>query len=400
LRSRIADAAGLGAGGVRATEPDAGPASPEGAEQAADSALHEPAARREEPVPFPAPVDLRSLALTGLFLLALLYTTYAARSFLLPIVTAILFALLFAPAVRGLRNWRVPEWASAAVIVLGLIALLGYGGYKLASPAATWLARAPESFARLEERVRQFRKPVEQVTRTAERVGELTTGPADGRTLQVRVKDTSMADTLFGGTQQLVTNAFIMLALLYFLLASGDMFLAKVVKVLPSLQDKKRAVLIARETEEHVSRYLLVSTVINVAFGAAVGVAVALLGMPNAALWGVLAAATNFVPYLGGLAMTAVLALAALLQFGTLGEALLVPGVFFVLNTIEGNVVTPLVLGRRLTLNPVVVFVGVLFWGWMWGVIGMLLAVPILSTIKIVCDHVKGLDGVAEFLGP
>jgi predicted PurR-regulated permease PerM len=356
----------------------------------------------EKPVPFPARTDIRSVSLTGLFVLAVLYTMYLASSFLLPVVTGVLLAFFFGPIVRRLKNRRVPEWLSATVIVLGLVGLLGYGGYALMGPASTWMARAPESISRVEQRLRKLRKPVEEVSRTAEKVGELTSvaTPKDNSTMQVKVKDNSAADALFGGTQTLIADAFIMFVLLYFLLASGDLFLNKVVKVLPSLTDKKRAVMIARETEDHVSRFLVVSTAINIGFGVIVGVAVALCGMPNPVLWGVLAAATNFIPYLGGLAMTAVLALAAFLQFDSLGRALLVPGVFFALNTLEGNVFTPMVLGNRLTLNPVVVFVGVLFWGWLWGIVGTVLAVPILSVIKIVCDHVEGLAPLGEFLGP
>jgi len=353
-------------------------------------------------VPSPVRADVRSVALTGLFLLALLYTMYLARSFLLPVATAVLFAFFFYPAVRRLKRWRIPEWLSATVIVLGLVSLLGWGGYRLMGPAAQWMARAPQVIGKVEQRLARLRRPVEEVTRTAEKVGELATVPKapDDKAIKVEMKDTSLTDALFGGTSTLLGDAFVMFLLLYFLLASGDLFLMKVVRVLPSLTDKKRAVAIARETEDQVSEFLVVETAINLAFGAVVGVSVWLCGMPNPVLWGVLAAATNYVPYIGGLVMNVVLGLAAFLQFDDLGKALLVAGLFFVLNTLEGNLVTPLVLGQRLTLNPVVVFLGVLFWGWMWGIVGTVLAVPILSVIKIVCDHVEGLGPIGEFLGP
>jgi predicted PurR-regulated permease PerM len=177
-------------------------------------------------------------------------------------------------------------------------------------------------------------------------------------------------------------------------------FLAKLVKVLPTLTDKKRALQIARDTERSISYYLVTTSAVNLGFGGAVAVAMHLVGMPNAVLWGVLAAVTNFIPYLGAVAMVIILGLAALLEFDDVWRALLVPAVFFGLNFAEGYLLTPLALGRRLTLNPVVVFVGVLFWGWVWGVAGALLAVPILAAVKIVCDRIEGLAAVGEFLGP
>ncbi len=205
---------------------------------------------------------------------------------------------------------------------------------------------------------------------------------------------------LFGGTQDLLGSALVVFVLLYFLLASGDLFLSKLIRVLPKLRDKKRAVQIARDTEDQISSYLITTTAINLVFGVAVGVAMYLLGVPNPVLWGVLAAITNYVPYLGALAMVAILGLVALLQFGDPGRTLLVPGVFLALNLVESMLLTPILLGQRLTLNPVVVFVGVLFWGWLWGVVGAILAVPILAAFKIVCDHVERPAPVGEFLGP
>jgi predicted PurR-regulated permease PerM len=187
--------------------------------------------------------------------------------------------------------------------------------------------------------------------------------------------------------------------LLYFLLASGDLFLLKLVRVLPRFEDKKIAVTIVHEVRHDVSHYLLTITLINIGLGVATGIAMFWLGMPNPLLWGVMAASFNFIPYLGAMASAIILTLVALLTFDELGRILLVPGVFLVLTSLEGGFVTPAIVGRRLTLNPVAIFVWLTFWGWLWGVPGMLLAVPMLAILKIVCDHVQPLNSVGEFLG-
>jgi predicted PurR-regulated permease PerM len=170
-------------------------------------------------------------------------------------------------------------------------------------------------------------------------------------------------------------------------------------KVLPRLSDKKRAVQIARETEDQISAYMVTVTVVNIVFGVVVGVVVKLQGMPNPVLWGVLAGVTNYIPYLGALAMAAILGLVALVHFETMTQAAMIPFVFLALNFFEGNIITPRLIGQRLALNPVVVFTSVLFWGWIWGVMGALMAVPIMAAIKIVCDHIEGLAPIGEFLG-
>jgi predicted PurR-regulated permease PerM len=357
----------------------------------------------QEPTPLaPAPIaDTRSVSLTGLFVLALLYTSYLARSFIVPVILAVLLEFLFSPLVRRLKRARIPEALSGALIVLTLVGITGYGIYRLTGPASAWMARAPESLSRLEQRIRSLRRPVVQVTRTAEQVEKLTEITAEsGTTLTVAVKEPSLGETLFGETREFLGSAMVVVVLLYFLLASGDLFLIKIIKALPTLSDKKRAVQIARQTEDHISHYLIATTLINLGFGLVVAVAMRALGMPNPVLWGAVAAVTNYIPYVGSLAAMIVYGLVALLQFDNTWRALLVPATFFVLNLIEGNLVTPLIVGRKLTLNPVVIFVGVLFWGWLWGIPGAVMAVPILAICKIVCDHIQGLAAIGEFLGP
>jgi predicted PurR-regulated permease PerM len=354
------------------------------------------------PLPFPLRVDIRSVVLTGLFLLALAYTAYFARSFLVPVILAVLLEFLFRPLVRRLKRARIPESLTAAVVVLGLVGTLGAGLYTLSAPAAAWMARAPQSLSLVRTRLQKLRRPVEHLARTAEQVQDLTEvgGRSGSEPVKVELQSRTIGQVLFGGTQDLLTSAMVVFVLLYFLLSSGELFLTKLIKVLPTLEDKKRAVQIARQTEDQISQYLISTTVINLAFGVVVGAAMFLLDMPNPVLWGVLAGIANYVPYLGGIVTTVVLALVAVLRFDDLNHALLVPAVFVALNFVEGNLLKPMVVGRQLLLNPVVLFLGVLFWGWIWGIAGSLLAVPLLAALKIACDRIEGLAPIGELLGP
>ena len=187
--------------------------------------------------------------------------------------------------------------------------------------------------------------------------------------------------------------------MLYFLLAAGDLFLQKLIKVLPQFRDKKKAVRIARETEDSISTYLFTVAILNVGEGVVLAAVLWLLDMPNPLLWGALAAVLEFIPYLGAFIMVAILTLVALTTFDGIGYALLVPASFLLLNLIQSNVISPLMLGRRLALNPVAIFVGLAFWWWIWGLPGAFIAVPLIAAFKIFCDHIETLAPIGEFLG-
>jgi predicted PurR-regulated permease PerM len=283
-------------------------------------------------------------------------------------------------------------------VLLVLLGAVGAGGYSLAEPAREWVAKAPESLAKVQGRLRDLRRPVEQVTRTAEQV-EAATEVSKSAPNEVVVRAPRLSERLFGTTQSLLTGAMETIILLYFLLAAGDMFLQKLIKVLPLLKDKKKAVAIARETEASISTYLFTVAVVNVGLGLAVTLAMLLLKMPNALLWGSLAALAEFIPYVGATLMLVLLSMAGLAAFPTVGHALLVPGAYLAIDLLQANFVSPLVLGRRLTLNPVAILVGLIFWWWIWGVGGAFIAVPLLATFKIFCDHIESLAPIGEFLG-
>jgi predicted PurR-regulated permease PerM len=344
-------------------------------------------------------VEITSIAITGLFILALFYTMYFARAFFVPVVLAVMLDFLLSPIVRALKRVRIPEPIGAVLVLLGLVSVLGTAMYSLADPVREWLNKAPATLATTREQLSKIRRPVEQVSRTAEQVEDATSAPADTRATEVVVKGPSLSERLFGTTQSIVTVGMEVLILLYFLLAAGDLFLQKLIKVLPQLKDKKRAVTIARETEAGVSAYLFTMTLLNIGEGVVVAVAMALLGVPNAVLWGVLAVVLEYVPYVGAFVLAGILTLVGLSTFDTPLQALMVPAVYIAINFIQGNVLVPMVLGRRLTLNPVAIFIGLVFFWWIWGVPGAFLAVPILATFKIFCDHLETLQPIGEFLG-
>jgi predicted PurR-regulated permease PerM len=340
-----------------------------------------------------------STAVNGLFVLACLYTLRAAREFLLPLVIGVMLYFLLVPIVRALKRLGLPESAGAAVVVVSGIVIVGVAFYALSWPASSWMARAPAGLRRVEARLKPIFRGVEKLTRTAQQVEEITEAATPDKTPEVTVKEPGIGAAFLGGMQSFIGGVAIVLTLLYFLLASGDTVLRKIVQSSPRLADRQRAVDIAREMEGQISSYLMLTTVINAGFGVVVAITLWLMGMPNPLLWGAVAAVTNFIPYLGGVICTAVIGLAAVLAFEDVWWALMVPVAFFLLNTLEGYVITPYIMGRRFTLDPALLFVGLLFWWFVWGTPGALLAVPMMAAFKIFCERVESLQGIAAFLG-
>ena len=340
-----------------------------------------------------------SVALTVLSILALLYTLYFARDFLLPIVIALLLDLLFSPVVRAFTRVGIGAPLGAAIVVVSLLGLIGFGAYELSTPVQRWASEAPKTLETAEARLKRWLKPLERMRRTAEQVETATSTAVAPKTTEVVVRGPGLLARVFGTTQRFVAGAVQVLILLYFLLAAGDLFLQKLVKVLPQLGDKRTAVQIARKTEASISTYLITATAVNVGEGIIVGVVLYFLGMPNAPLWGAMVVLLEFIPYLGATVIALVLAIAALTAFDSATHALLIPAAFVAINMVQGYVVSPLLYSRRLTLNPVALFVGLAFWWWIWGIPGAFIAVPLMATLKIFCDHIEALAPIGEFLG-
>jgi predicted PurR-regulated permease PerM len=344
-----------------------------------------------------------AVAVKGLFILALFYTFYFARSFLLPIVLAVLLSLILYPAVRALKRIAIPEAAGAAIVVLTLAGVLGTALFQLFEPASEWISKMPRITEQVERKLWNVRKSMEEMSKAAKKVEALTN--VDGQNTTQRQpqvvsvsNEPSLMSRIMTGTQNMLIAAGATLVLLFFLLASGDLFMRKLVRVLPTLTDKKKAVAVARTIQSAMAQYLFTITCINLGLGIATAVLMHLLGMPNPLLWGVMVALFNFVPYVGAAASGIVLTVVAFVTFSDLHDIMLVPLLYFSLETIEGQFVTPYLTGKSLTLNPVMIFVSMLLWGWLWGVVGALMAVPILMTLKIFCDHIESLRAVGEFV--
>jgi predicted PurR-regulated permease PerM len=342
----------------------------------------------------------RSIEATVLTVLAVLYTLYVARDFLIPIVFAVLLNFLLSPLIRRLARLHVRPPIGAAIVVILLVSAIGGGVYQLAGPAQRWLATAPQAFGNAQGKLRGIIRPMQQVQKNVEQAANAVGGPSGSKPPEVVVQSgPSLSSRLFGTTQKIIAGLLEIFILLYFLLAGGDLFLQKLIKVLPHFGDKVKAVDIARATEATVSAYLTTTLLINVMEGTLVALVLWLLGMPNILLWGALVTCLEFVPYLGAATAVLVLGVAGLTTFDQLAHALLIPGSFLAINLLQANLVTPLLLGHRLTLNPVAIFVGLAFFFWIWGVPGAFLAVPLLATFKIFCDNIASLAAIGEFLG-
>ena len=340
----------------------------------------------------------RTVAVTVIAVLAVFYTLYFAASLLVPIAAAVLLSMLLAPAVQALEKLQVPRLLASAVVVLATVGLIGAGVAALAGPATDWIEKTPQSLHKIEQRFLSVKKPIEDIQKATDQLKEAAQAGAGSGPQEVRVVRPALTDIVLSGTPQAIASITSVAILVYFLLASGDVFLRKLVTVIPTFHDKKRAVEITRQIENDISFYLLNFTLVNVGLGVSIAGVTALLGIPNPLLWGTLVAVLNFVPYVGALTSITILTLVGVQTFDNLAHALAAPAILAVLVLISAEVITPFVLGRGLLLNPVAIFISILLWGWLWGIVGVLLAVPLLASFKIVCERVGPLHPIAEFL--
>lgn len=341
----------------------------------------------------------RSLAISGIFIMMIFYTLYFAAPILMPITLSLLLNMLLTPGVRFLVRIRIPQVLAAGIVLLTALTILLSGVYLLSVPAQDWLGKASASFYRVEQKLRTLKKPIEDIQKATEKIEDAAKIGND-TTQKVEIGRPGVADMLLSGTPQALASAGSIVVLVFFLLSSGDAFLRKLVIVVPTLTDKKRAVEIVRSIQDDISFYLLTVTLVNLGLGIAVALAMAFLNVPNPLLWGAMVALLNFAPYVGAAVNLLVLTVVGMVTFDSLSQSLLVPGVMAVLTIFAGQLILPAVLGRRLLLSPVAIFIAIMVWGWLWGIAGALLAVPLLASCKIICERIAPLRPIAEFLTP
>jgi predicted PurR-regulated permease PerM len=365
-------------------------------------ALDEPSSR--EPAPILERVlrhrsDLRSLkrGVLAILVLLVLGVCYLAQEILIPLALALLLSLLLSPVVTFLeRVVRIPRVAGSLLTLVAVVAIVVLSVMSLAQPAQQWIAHAPATMQTIEQRFRSFREPMRQAQEASKKIEELTQPSAPQTVVNAQP---SLLASMATSTPRALGEIAAVLLLVYFFLSSGNGFLRRMVEIAPGLREKKVVVSIARDVQEEMSGYLMMVSLINFGLGVATAIVLALMGVPNPLLWGAAACLLNFAPYVGPVCTGLALTLVGFTTFDTLGHAFAVPAAFFLLASIEGQLITPTLIGRRLSLDPTVVFVWLLLWGWLWGIVGILLAGPLLACFRIVCQHVDGLRSVGVLIG-
>jgi len=350
----------------------------------------------EEPEEMPIPSDPKVIFLGGLFALALLAAVYVAAEIVLPLVLAVVLKLLLQPAMRLLERWHLPRILAALLLILAVFGTIVGLGAAIASPASTWAAKLPQGIPRLQERLSFLQAPINTLQRFLQQVEDY--GQPAGAPAAVSAEGSTLMTKLFTGTRNFASGFFTTILFLFFLLVSGDTFLRRLVEILPSFSNKRQAVDISQQVESDISAYLVTITLMNATVGIATAVVMRLTGIGDPILWGAVAFLLNFVPILGPIFGVVIFLLAGLLTNDTLWQALLPAGLYLGIHLIEGETITPMLLAKRFTLNPVLVIISLVFWFWMWGAPGAILSVPMLAITKIICDRVRPLAAFGHFL--
>lgn len=361
------------------------------------------------------PVDVRSLSLVVLALLGSLFVLRWASAVFIPLLVGVLFSYALSPVVDWLQRWHVPRMLGAAVLLAAILGGAGATVYSLSGDAASLIGSLPMAAQKLRQSLHVSRgrspgalatvqKAATQLEQAAEDSGAAKPAASPGVTrVQVEPAKFNIKDYLWSGTIGLVSllgQMLVVMFISYFLMASGDVFRRKLVKVAgPTFSRKKITLQALDEITGQIQRYLLVQLFTSLLVGLATWLAFWRIGLQHAAVWGIVSGVLNLIPYLGSIAVAVGSAMVGFLQFGTIEMALLVALVSLVIHGIEGYLLTPWLTSRASSMNPVAIFVGVLAWGWLWGVWGLLLGVPILMVIKAICDRVDDLKAVGEFLG-
>lgn len=377
--------------------------------------VNEPPPEALEAPPPRTTVEAHNVALTVLAVLAVVFVLHWAQAVFIPLVVGIMINYALSPLVTAMQKWHIPRAIGAAVLLLGIVGGVGFMAYSLSDEASNMIETLPEAAKKFrhtlnkewgssEGTIEKVQKAAIQLERAASETGAKQPVVPRGVTrVQIEKTTLNVNDYLWNGTLGLLSViglAVMVLFLAYFLMVAGDSFRRKLVKVTgPTLSRKKVTVQMLNEITQKIQRYMLVQLFTSTLVGVATWIAFLWIGVDHAAVWGIAAGLFNTIPYLGAVIITLGTALVGFLQFETLSMALLVGGISLVITSLEGYLLTPWLTSRASQMSAVAVFVGVLFWGWLWGAWGLLLGIPILMAIKTVCDQVEDFKPVGELLG-
>jgi predicted PurR-regulated permease PerM len=327
------------------------------------------------------------ITLNLLLVLALAYTVTITKALLIPLVLAAFIGLALNPIVASGARLGLPRWLCASVLMIGLIAGIGSGLSMLTQPALGWFHEAPAAIRGFVPKMKAFMQPLEAASRATQSLVAVqgSRAPAPNQaSLAISAWD------VVATTPKVLAAVLTVVLLVFFFLVYGDHLLRRLVEAAPSFSYKRHAVSVVRSIQTEVSRYILTTFLINLMLGAITAGMLWLYHMPDPLLWGAVAMLANFIPYVGAITTTTVLALVGLINFNDAGSALLPALTFAGITAFEGNLITPMIQGRRMRLSPIAILLWLLIWGWLWGIPGALLAVPMLTSAKLVAERVRG----------
>ena len=341
-----------------------------------------------------------STALLVLATLAVGYTLWAAQDLLLPVLLAMFFALVGNPIIRTLQRILVPRFIGALlVLVLGIT-----GGVMLAqqlvTPAGEWVRQVPAQMRDLAPKLRNLVKPMQEANKAAENIARAAGGENTTRPVQVVKTEVNDPYRVLTSTPRAAASVLAVVLLTFFFMVYGQSLQRNAIALLPGRQQKRITVEILQSIEHEISRYVLTISIINILFGLVFAAALYGLDVPldEALLWGTMAGLLNFAPYVGPLIGILMMLVMGFVAFDDPLHSLLPSGIYLTLHTLEGQLITPIVLGKRMALSPLILILGLMVFGWLWGIIGLLLAVPLLVCVKIVLSKIDGLEGWAKLL--
>ncbi len=348
----------------------------------------------ENLIEMPLPHNVRTVFQGILVLVTIMVCLSIARDFFLPVVLAIILKLLLQPLVRLLERGHIPKVVGALLSILVLLMVLVGLGMVLSGPAAQWASNLPQALPTLEKRFSNLSAPLAHIQQTIGQMGV----HFDPQSTLSQIHPAEWATAVFSGTGTIASHLLETLLILFYLLVFGELFLRRLVEILPRFRDKREAVELSLHIEKDLSAYLLTITIINAVVGVATGLVMWLTGVPGPPLWGVAAFCLNYVPILGPFCGVLLFLLVGVLVKGATWLALLPGGLYLCIHLAEGEMITPMLLARRFTINPVALMLSLTFWYWMWGVPGAILAVPMLAIVKIICDRLKPLRAIGHIL--